>query len=63
MLAAIETAGAQLAGELVDAEAWQGQLSWNDARAAAEQLRWLQKTVARVTVAAKGAVGLAAVAS
>ena len=63
LLRVIEEAGAQLASELVDAERWSADINWDDARAAAEQLRWLQKTVAGLSVAAEGAVGLAAVSS
>jgi ParB/RepB/Spo0J family partition protein len=60
LLNTIETAGAQLAAELGDAEQWAGQISWNDARMAAEQLRWLSKTVGTLTVAAESALGAAA---
>ena len=42
LLNTIETAGAALAAELQD-DSWTGQISWNDARMAAEQLRWLSK--------------------
>lgn len=38
------------------------EISWDDAKGAADQLRWLQKTVAGLSVAAEGGVGLAAVA-
>jgi ParB/RepB/Spo0J family partition protein len=62
LLAAIEVAGVQLAGELAD-DSWAGQISWNDARTAADQLRWVSKTVAGLGVTAETALGFAAVAS
>ena len=36
------------------------EISWDDAKGAADQLRWLSKTVTGLSVAAEGAVGPAA---
>lgn len=60
LLNVIETAGAQLAAELTD-NSWCTQISYNDARIAADQLRWVSKTVAQLVVAAESAVGVAAI--
>lgn len=59
LLSAIETAGAQLAAELADADAWQSELSWDDARLAADQLKFLSRTVAGLSSKAESAMGIA----
>ena len=62
LLSVIETAGVQLAAELAESS-WCNQISYNDARIAADQLRWVSKTVAQLAVAAESAVGVAAINS
>ena len=62
LLRTIEEAGTVLSTQLRDCETWQSAIAHGDAVLVADQLRMLVKTVASLSAAAEGAVGLAAVA-